>query len=337
MNWDAANARARGLATHLLDRESLLLAAEADSWQAAAQALVERGYPVGEGGARLTPQELDRATGRVLADRLALLGRWLGEESGMLAVLSEEAEYRALRRLLRGAAQGASPGARLQGTTPTRGLTERGLEVLARAESPGQLTAALIRLGHPAGRALTAAAADAKGPELWRLEVALGRMFVLRTARSARHAGRAVRRLVSVLIDLLNVESLLLAGEWNAAASADEVFLPGGQVLDRARFATAARLGTERIEAVLSDWLARTPLGPLFGGSSAGQSFEARALGALLAWQRRESRRDPLGPGVVLEVIGRMRAEAHDVRLVSSALALAAPAAVVAAALVTPR
>ena len=74
----------------------------------------------------------------------------------------------------------------------------------------------------------------------------------------------------------------------------------------------------------------------VFGEALEPRHFEARALGALLAWQRREGRRDPLGPGVVLEVIERMRAEAHDVRLVSSATDLGAPPGMVAAALVTP-
>jgi len=335
MHWGAVNARARGLASHLLDRESLLLAAGAGSWQAAARALVERGYPSREGGAQLTPQEFDRATGRVLMDRLALLGRWLGPRCTALAVLSEEAEYRALRRLLRGAAEGASPGARLRGTTPTPGLPERALELLARAESPAELTRALIRLGHPAGRALAVAGADTKASELWRLEGALARVFALRAIRASRHAGRAFRRFVAVLIDLQNAEALLVAPEWGAEVSADDVFLLGGQVLDRGRFTTAATLGTDRVEGALAEWFAGTPLGEVFGAAPGPRSFEARALGALLAWQRREGRRDPLGPGVVLEVIERMRAEAHDVRLVSGAVALGAPPGVVAAGLVT--
>lgn len=337
MPWSGANARARGLATHLLDRESLLLAAGAGSWQAAARALVERGYPLHESGAQLTPQEFDRATGRVLADRLALLGRWLGPRRAALAVLYEEAEYRALRRLLRGAAQGASPGARLRGTTPTPGLPERALELLARAESPAHLAESLIRLGHPAGRALKVAGAGTKASELWRLEGALARVFALRATRAARHAGRAVRRFAAMLIDLENAEALLLLGEWGSGVSADEVFLSGGLVLDRARFARAATLGGhDPVAAALTDWFALTPLGEVFGEAPGPGSFEARALGALLAWQRREGRRDPLGPAVVLEVIERMRAEAHDVRLVSSAADLGAPRGVVAAALVTP-
>ncbi|HEX7024521.1 MAG TPA: hypothetical protein VF187_06865, partial [Gemmatimonadales bacterium] len=63
MVWDAANARARGLATHLLTRESLLAAVEAGSWQAGIRALSARGYPVTDGGAPVTPAEFDRVAG----------------------------------------------------------------------------------------------------------------------------------------------------------------------------------------------------------------------------------------------------------------------------------
>lgn len=335
ISWGAANARARGLATHLLDRDSLLQAAAAGSWPAATRTIVQRGYPLSDGGSGLTPAEFDRAAGQVLADRLALLRPWLGSGSAALAVLTEAAECRALRRLLRGTVQGASRSARLRGAVPTPGLPARALDRLAGASTPADLAAALTRMGHPAGPVLQAAAGSATVSSLWRLEGALARLFAGRASRAARHAGRAVRRFTASLIDLENAQSLLLRSEWGPDVPPEEVFLPGGLVLDRARFATAARLAAERVGSALEEWFGRTPLGPAFADAGGPMAFEARALGALVAWQRREGRRDPLGPGVVLEVIERMRAEAHDVRLVSSAVDLGAPRGVVAAALVT--
>jgi len=336
MDWGAVNARARGIATHLLDRGSLLLAAGADSWDAATRILVERGYPAHHEEARLTPQVFDRVAGEVLAERMGKLARWLGPGDRVLAILSEEAEYRTLRRLLRGAAQGNSPGARLRGAIPTVGLSERALDRLAHAESPARLADALVGLGHPAGRTLQSAGAGLRGSALWRLEGALARSYAERSARAARHAGRAVRRFAAILVDLLNAEALLLRPEWGPEVSPGEVFLPGGLVLDRARFAEAAALEPDGIGAALAGWFAGSPLGQAFGEAPPARGFEARALGALLAWQRREGRRNPLGPGVVLEVIARMRAEAHDVRLVSGAAELGAPPGAVAAGLVTP-
>jgi vacuolar-type H+-ATPase subunit C/Vma6 len=336
MDWGAVNARARGLATHLLDRESLLLAAEAASWDAATLTLVERGYPAQSGEARLTPQEFDRVTGQVLAQRLGMLARWLGPRSRTLAILSEEAEFRTLRRLLRGTAQGISPQARLRGALPTAGLSEGALDRLSRAETPAQLADLLLRLGHPAGRALQSAGAGLRGSVLWRLEGALARLYAERAARAARRAGRAVRRFASIQLDLLNAEALLLRLEWGPEVSPEEIFLPGGMVLDQARFTEAAALAPDGIGAMLTKWFAGSPLGEAFGETTPFRSFEARALGAILGWQGREGRRNPLGPGVVLEVITRMRAEAHDVRLISGALELGTPRAVVAAGLVTP-
>ena len=189
MDWGAVNARARGIATHLLDRESLLLAAGADSWDAATRTLVDRGYPARAGEARLTPLEFDRVTGQVLAERLGMLARWLGPRGRALAILSEETEFRTLRRLLRGAAQGISPGARLREAIPTAGLSERVLDRLSRAESPARLAELLLRLGHPAGRALQSAGAALRGSALWRLEGALARLFAERSTRAARRAG----------------------------------------------------------------------------------------------------------------------------------------------------
>ena len=336
MDWGAVNARARGMATHLLDRESLLLAAEAASWEGATRTLVERGYPALAGEARLTPQEFDRVTGQVLAQRLAMLARWLGPRSPALAILSEEAEFRTLRRLLRGAAQGISPQARLRGALPTAGLSEAALDRLSRAESPARLADLLLRMGHPAGRALQSADAGVRGSLLWRLEAALARLYAERSARAARHAGRSVRRFAGIQLDLLNAEALLLRAQWGPEVSPEEVFLPGGMVLDKARFTEAAALTPDGIGAALAQWFAGSPLGEAFGAATPARSFEARALGALLAWQRREGRRSPLGPGVVFEVIIRMRAEAHDVRLISGAMELGTPQAVVAAGLVTP-
>ena len=62
MTWSAANARARGLATHLLDRSALVHAAGAGSWAATLTRLEERGYTLPDPAAHVSPEEFDRAT-----------------------------------------------------------------------------------------------------------------------------------------------------------------------------------------------------------------------------------------------------------------------------------
>lgn len=338
MSWAAANARARGLATHLLRQSVLLSAAEGGSWAAAARMLVAHGFPVRESDL-LTPIEFDRAIGRVLAGRLELLGRWLGRRRNALAVIYEDQERHTLRRLLRGAAQGGSPAARLRGVTPTPGLPERALERLARAESPMRLAQGLVRLGHPAGRALLvtrSSGKDAELPALWLAEAALGRLFAIRVTRAARRAGRLVRQFAGLLIDLENVWALLAAPDWGADIAPALVFLPGGAVLDAGSFTElAATRDRERVRAGLARRFGPTPLRDLLGGSSSDLQLESRALGALVAWLRWEGRRNPLGPAVVLGVMLRFQAEAHDIRLVLGLATLGAPRSAVEPALVT--
>jgi hypothetical protein len=339
MNWGAANARARGLSTHLLDRAALMHAAGAGSWPATIRRLVERGYALPNVGAELSPEEFDRATGEVHLARLRLLERWLGGRREALAILFEDEERRTLRALLRGAAEGASPEARLRGLSPTPGLPRQAIERLAWAESPALLAEALVRMGHPAGRALAQAARhtpEAALPGLWRLETALSQTFALRATRAARRGGKEFRRFAALLIDLENAGSLLLARDWGPEIGPDEVFLPGGAVLDRMRFAALAAIPDQSgVSLGLEQAFAHTPFARIFGLEGT-RDFDARASSALLEWLRREARRNPLGPGVVLWVLQRIRAEARDLRFLSAAVQLGMPPARMAESLVTP-
>jgi hypothetical protein len=111
-----------------------LRAAEAGSWSGAARTLVAGGFPAAEHDLA-SRADFDRAAGRIAAARLELLGRWLGNRRGALAVIYEDEDRRSIRRLLRGAAEGASREARLRGLTPTQGLPERVMIRLASAFS----------------------------------------------------------------------------------------------------------------------------------------------------------------------------------------------------------
>jgi len=64
-------------------------------------------------------------------------------------------------------------------------------------------------------------------------------------------------------------------------------------------------------------------------------SVEDRAAGALIAWQRTEARTDPLSAASLLEVLLRIRGEAHDVRLVVFAVDLGAPPQMIEPSLVS--
>lgn len=102
------------------------------------------------------------------------------------------------------------------------------------------------------------------------------------------------------------------------------MFLAGGDVLGPATFADLARRRSpNEIAAGLEPVFRGSPLAAVFDDPAAPPAtLERRAIVARLTWYRRLARRDPLGPGVLFSVIERIRAEAHDLRMVLGALAL---------------
>jgi len=326
MRWDEVNARARGLATHLLPPESVGALAAARDWPEFIARVVSAGYPIeGANGGALDAADLDRAVGLVTARRFDLLGRWMGKRRGALGVILELEERATLRALLRGAAQGASPGARLRAVLPTPGLPSRLLERLARAETVTALVQGLLRAGHPAGRALDVAVGQG-APGLRALDWVLARLFLERARRAAQPGGPLLRRFVADLTDEENAWTLLLA----APADSTGEFLPGGARITECEFERlhAERDRERRLESlrhllrgtVLGDAMAKTPVDL----PSLPARIEAARAGAL----RAAARRDPLGPAPVLEVLLRIRAEARAIRGIAWGVSLGAPPAV---------
>jgi len=333
MRWDDVNARARGLATHLLDRRTLAGLSGAPDWPTFIARVTALGYPLDlAGGAAVDPAAFDRAVSLVAAARLRLLGRWLSAREGVLAVVMEDEEFRTVRALLRGAAEGASPGARLRATMPTSHLGARALERMARASSVEELVRELLRLGHPAGRALQDQARQAEAPDLRSLEWALARLFAERAVRAARAGGTVVRRFAAELVDQANCWTLMLAAPAGQGIAADGEFLPGGLRLTQQDF---VRLRAERDGDSVRRELTRLLSGTALGTALAEEPFElgaleSRAAAARIAWLRGLARRDPLGPAVVLSVLERIRAEARALRAIAWGVAFGAPASVLA-------
>lgn len=336
MNWDAVNARARGLATHLLSRDALRRAARCRSVPELALRLSEAGSSGAESVAP-SATELDRAIGRTVAARFRLLARWLGPRREVLSVVLEEEDRRSLRGLLRGAAGGIAPVSRLRGLNPTPSFTSRQLERLAAAESPAALAEELRRQGHPAGRALQVGLADPRTSQLGliALEAELGRLFATRATRAARRGGPLVRAMAAQSVDLANAAALLAAGSWGRDVVASDLWLPGGTAITREAFGQLLKeTDAEQVARALRQRLGATALGAAFrDGLPAPADLERRVLAARIAWLRVEARRNPLGPAVVLGVLLRILAEAQDVRTVLAGLGLGAPAPVIEAAL----
>lgn len=333
MRWDDVNARARGLATHLLDQRDLAGLAGSPDWPGFVSRLAALGYPLDlAGGGIGDPRAIDRAVGLVTSARLRLLGRWLAGRRAVLAVVLEDEERRSLRALLRGAAEGTSPAARLRAVVPTPALPARALERLARAASVGDLSRELVRLGHPAGRTLQETLRQARAPDLRVLEWALTRLFSERAVRAARPAGALVRGFAAELVDQANVWTLLLAGPDDPATPADREFLPGGSRLSRPEFARLRAAGEpDRVLEGLRALLAGTALGAALAEAPLDlAALEGRAAAMRVVRLRGIARRDPLGAAVVLSVLERIRAEARALRAIAWGAATGAPAATVA-------
>lgn len=318
--WADAVARARGLGNHLLERRRLDELAASPDVRTLTRRLRALAYPRLEETS--DPLAAERALHEEAGRRRSLLIRWLGPRAERLTALLDADEIASIRTLLRGAAQGAAPAARLAGAPPSPGLSASTVEELARAPSPAAVAERLAALGHPFGEALIRGEPAIGG--LLGLELRLARAWSARAAAGARD--RDLRDLVGRAVDLANAWTVLAAhGERDFPW--EEAFLEGGAQLEAEAFRDA--LGVEEPEAALSRLagvFAGGPLGPAFRDPGpGGAALERRALEALVAEQRRRSRARPLGPAPVLLYLLRLRLELTALRSLLWGRVLGAP------------
>lgn len=336
--WDAVNARARGLGTHLLDRRELELMAAAPDAAALVDHLRRLGISLPDDGARLTLEALELAVRRAAAAQLRTLARWCGGRGPVLVIVFEDEDRRSLRALIRGAAQGADAARRLSGLIPTPGLPERALQELARQPTPGAVAALLSAWRHPYGPPLLPEAAAAH-PDLLRLEVSINRRFVERAQRDARAGGGSARHLLGrYLRDLVDVENAMAALVLSAGDTdvpADEAFLRGGARVDLTVFRRAAAASGSAAAARILAAAFAPPLAAAFRAAAQDTAgVEAATLRILIRELMREQRHDPLGPAPVLRYALRVRAQVLDLHRVIWGVALRTPPARLSADLV---
>jgi len=329
--WEDLDARARGLATHLLGAATLAALAGAPDVPALAAALRRLGYAVPEGAA--SPAALEVAVRRMAAARLGVLARWAGPRTALLAVVFEDEDRRSLRALVRGALAQAPAEARLAGLVPTPALPERALRELASQASPAAIAALLTAWRHPYGPALRGPAAAAQ-PDPLALELALNRTFAARAVRTARRS-RALLDYVRETIDLENAYTALAlagAGEERGLQPRD-AFLAGGARLDSAAFEAAAAAATPAAAGRrLARALAGASFAPAFDAYAGDPArLEEAVLRLRLRALERAMRTAPLGPAPVLAYALRLRAETVALCRIIWGIALGAPPEVLAA------
>ena len=335
-SWGDVNARARGLALHLLTRDELGRLTGCGDLDELASRLHRAGFGEVPQGRGADASSLELAVRRTAAARLALMARWCGKRSDRLVVIFEDEDRRSLRSLLRGASAGAAAERRLSGLIPTPSLPERALEELARLRTPGEIVAILSLWGNPYAEALQAEVGRLE-PGLLRLELALGRRFASRAIRAARWECREYRRFVTEAIDMENVVSALLLAPGSADVEVEEAFLPGGTHVPREVFLAACRGGsTAESAGALAGSLKSTPFAePLRGHAGEPAKVERALFRARLREWMREAQRNPLSPAPFLAYMLRLRAQVMDLQNILWGMAVGAPAGLLAGDLVT--
>lgn len=329
-------ARAKGLAQHLLPRDTLETLAEADDVGAVVRGLSRLGPAIEPIGVPFDMFAVERAVGRTANRHLRTLDRWQEHTPGVLDIFAARQDHRSLRALLRGAWQGAPPERRLEGLLPTSSLPQRALSLLAGQDSPADVARQLVLLGHPDARRLLPLIRTTR-PDLLVLEQALLAGFAERAGRVAAQADETVREFVSLMIDAGNAQNaIVLAGDPRDVDPAD-VFVQGGRWLSLDTFVAAARGSQPHASTTLATALARSPLAswlPIVPGDV--ETFDRGFLAAMLKRLAHLSRIDPLSHAPLLHTLLLIEAQSRDVRTLAWGAALGTPVSLRKQQLVTP-
>jgi vacuolar-type H+-ATPase subunit C/Vma6 len=164
-----------------------------------------------------------------------------------------------------------------------------------------------------------ASALHSSGAELAALETALDRAFAARALAGAARLGGRLLGWVREGIDLENA--------WDALAGG-AVFVAGGRQLSRDQHAAVAREPNEAARrGRLSRCFATSPLAGVFDEPDlATAALESRARSVRIRRERHAVRIDPLGPGPILELVMRLRAERAELRRINWGIAQGRPA-----------
>jgi vacuolar-type H+-ATPase subunit C/Vma6 len=330
-------ARARGLSTHLVSRETLETLAEADDLPALARGLSRLAGAIDPVGEPSDIFGIERAIEKTANRHLRTLYHFQERRQGVLDVFVALQDRRSLRALLRGAAQGASPETRLDGVLPTPQLPQRALFELAHQASPRAVVGQLTLLAHPDAQRLLPVVQTSQ-PDLLAVDTALLRGFAERATRIASGTDETLRDFVSALIDVGNAQNALLVASAPRDIDPAAIFVHGGRWLTASAFVKAASAGSQQfaLDAIATAF-ARSPLASSLPVVASDFAYADRAfLIARLRQLTRIALLEPLGTAPVLRVLLLIDAQCRDLRALAWGAVLGTPAALRKQQLVTP-
>lgn len=330
-------ARAKGLSTRLLSRQTLEALADADDLDTLARNLSRHLPPLESVSVPVDIFALEDAVALTAYRHLETLAHWREHTDGVLDIHAASQDRHSLRALLRGAAAGAPPSSRLRGLLPTTSLPQPALTRLATASSPAAVVRELMLLDHPEARRLLPLV-QASQVDLFTIDAALLVGFAERATNAAGRADQQARDFVQFSIDAGNVQhALLLAGE-SANDDAARVFVRGGRWLsERAFIAAAGAKGSERALTLLAAALASSPLAsalPTLASEIA--AVDRLLLVEMLRHLTRAARLDPLSTAPLLRVLVLIDAQSRNLRALAWGAQMRTPTHLRKLQLVTP-
>ena len=321
-------ARSRGISTRLLSRQSLEVLADADDLDAFARSLTR---VVPQLKSIATPVDifaLERAVADTAYRHLDTLSHWREQTAGILDMFAASQDRHSLRALLRGAAAGAPPSARLRGTLPTASLRQPALTRIATASSTADVVREIGLLDHPDARRLLPLV-QASQVDLFAVDAALLVGVAERATQAAVGADQPARDFVHLVIDAGNVQNAMLLAAESADVILANMFVPGGRWLSEQAFVTAARTNQpERALTVLAAALAASPLAsamPMVASETA--ALDRWLLVATLRHLTRAARLDPLSTAPLLRVMLMIDAQSRDLRALAWGAEMRTPTA----------
>jgi vacuolar-type H+-ATPase subunit C/Vma6 len=323
--WDDVNARARGLASHLLGRERLLELRGAAGLKDLVGRLERMGVHLSSDAAFVDPTVLEAGLRREAGRKLLLLARWCGSRTALLQIVFEEEDHRSLRALLRGAVAAIPPEVRLDGLIPTAALPMRALDELAHQPDLRTIGALLTTWHNP--YAAIVGRQDPRIADLVQLEVDLAREFLGRSLEAARAGDDFLRSYTRLAVDLENLRSAFVLAADTHERPPEEYFIPGGEriTLNGFRMAAGSTGGADAIRLLVPAFRDSTVSAALLRQPQNPAVVEEAIFALLLNSARSAARLAPLGTAPVIHYALSLRGELRYLQRLVWAMALGVP------------